>query len=339
MATAIGIQFFRSLCDLGHKQITQGKLKQAFSDDLFHQVFGWTREQLRGAGWPLDPSDIQKLSESEPGAARDIQVAIIHEMKAKWPISVNKSNVREQDQFFSEVAPLAFIFEATKKHRRDVASGRSTSGHSTSEGNPPSAAEDPVTFRLYSDTEDGNGHVRQHDTTTATQAKVRDNLEMLQEFEVWDVKAKKKLFHCFMVDVFNQQHPAPNDVHYDTILSLYHKFSKASGIDNDQVLFQYVDKQSRSWAVFDDISLRSVYRQFLLDACADPFFLLVDDGLDRQEPLKSPYGARRPPSSVRRTQPIRQKRAAPDEFSDRYSSDGGEIKQSSLEGTIDWSQH
>lgn len=335
MATAIGIQFFRNLCDLGHKKITQTRLKQALPDDLFHQVLSWTLEQLRGAGWPLDPSDIQKLSEGEPGAARDIQVAIIHEMKAKWPIFTDESNVREQDQFFCEVAPLAFIFEANKKHRREVsAGGSSIHGHSTSKGNPPNAVEDPVTFHLYSDTEDGSGHVKQHDTTSATQAKVRDNLEILQRFEVWDVKAKNKLFHCFMVDVFNQEHPTPNDVHYDTVLSLYHKFSKASGIENDQVLFQYVDKQSCSWAVFDDISLRSVFRQFLLDACADPFFLLVDDGLDRQEPLRSPYGARQPPFPARRTRPMRQKRAAPDELSERSSSDGGEIKLSSRERTI-----
>jgi hypothetical protein len=115
MAAALdGPLSFKDLCNLGHKKLTQTRMRRALGDDLFDEIFGWTYQRLIDAGKPLDPRDILKLTERKPGPARDIQVAIIDDMRDRWPVFTQAHIGVEKTHFFREIAPPAFIYEATK---------------------------------------------------------------------------------------------------------------------------------------------------------------------------------------------------------------------------------
>lgn len=289
MAAAVDGPFsFKYLCDLGHKKITQARMRQAFGDDLFDETFGWTHRRLVDAGDPLEPGDILKLSERKTGPARDIQVAIIDDMVAKWPIFTQDHVGVEKNYFFHEVAPLALIYEANKKYRRQVREGRLPDRNQADfEEDVPIQPEDSNDSQLSTEMESPLNHLEGSGSTT--NLKPPPSAKTSEIFEVWDIEAKERYFPFFMVEAFHQKQPSTKDLNYSTVLSLYHCFSKAKGMKNDQVLFQYVDKKSYNWPVFDDISLRSAFHQFQIDESQDPFFLLVDHGGNRIGPLRSPY--------------------------------------------------
>lgn len=111
--------FFRSLCERGHRRVTQTKLRRALGDTLFNVVFEWTQQRLLETGEePLQLSEIVQLSRSEPSFARDRQLLIIDGMRARWPVFTRTHAGRAKHRFFRRVAPLALIYEATKKSRR-----------------------------------------------------------------------------------------------------------------------------------------------------------------------------------------------------------------------------
>lgn len=284
--TSPGRPNYHHLLGLGLKKITQADLKKAFGTVLFDEIFDWVHLRLTKSN-PLELSDIVKLSENRPGLSKNIQMELIDEMKMKWTQFTRDYTDREGDhdktRFLHEVAPLSFIRLATRKYRTQLQFNRiATRSQTTPDGDPVGSIDEPETSQLLSVTEDGRGEARRQ--KSCTRQDMQECPGKLQKFEFWDTTGSERLFLCFMVELFDQ------DLHYGRVESLYRDYRKASGRGADkQVSFIFVDKQATCWTVFEDTTLRSAFRQYQVDASAHPFFLLVDDRMERPGPPKSPY--------------------------------------------------
>jgi hypothetical protein len=210
-----------------------------------------------------------------------------------------------------------------------VKKGRlSVANRADSEDYLPTQGEDPNDSQLSPDLENRLNRVEGAcSTTNSNPAKSANTSEM---FEVWDIEAKKRLFPFFMVEAFSQKQPSPKDLNYNTVLSLYQIFSKAKGMKNEQVLFQYVDKESCNYPVFDDITLRSAFHKFQIDQSQHPFFLLANPGANRDGPFRSPYDPTKQLSPANSVQSARQKPTALCRDSDHSDSDVVECNGSNV---------